>query len=210
MGEVCIRVLIFAFVVRQHLEKRNKNRLIPGIILINFIILLLSYSMAAAVDRDELRVKAGLDYFLSLLTADLDIADKKGDDGFLTLLLIYTDKKPETMEMAGILGSLKSIKGIPVRVEITDDLAMSSYRDKPPAGIFIAQPLGDKLSDVIYFAVNNGIVLFSPFQGDVEKGVLGGIHISDRVLPYINLSSMKSSGIHIKEFFIRISVTYDQ
>lgn len=210
MGKVCIRVLIFALVMRIHLKKRYKNRLIPGIILINFIIILLSYSMASAVDRDELRVKAGIDLFPSLLTADLDIADKKGDDGFLTLLLVYIDKKSETMEMARVLGSQKSIKGIPVRVEITNDLTMSSYRDKPPAGIFIAQPLGDKLSDVISYAVNNSIVLFSPFKGDVEKGVLGGIHISAKVLPYINLSSMKSSGIRIKNIFIRISVTYDQ
>ena len=191
------------------MKKRRKMRYTPGIIFINFIIILFSYSMAAAVDRGELRVRAGIDLFPSLLTADLDIAEKKGDDGFLTLLLLYRDNKPETREIARTLSSLKVIRGIPVRVEITNDATMSSFKDKPPAGIFIAQPLGDKLSDVVHYAVNNGVVLFSPFKGDVEKGVLGGIHISDRVLPYINLTSMKTSGIHIKKFFMRVSVKYE-
>ena len=189
------------------MKERKKNRFILSVILIN-IIILLSCRIAAAVGRDELRVQAGLDLFPSLLTADLDIADKKGDDGFLTLLLIYTDDRSQAMEMAQVLSSLKKIRKIPIRVEITNDLSMSSFKDSPPAGIFIAQPLGDKLSDVIYYAVNNGIVLFSPFKGDVENGVLGGIHISDRVLPYINISSMKSSGIRIKQFFMRVSVPY--
>lgn len=190
------------------MKKRSKKILIHGIIFINLIIILFSCSIAAAVDRDELRLKAGIDLFPSLLAADLDIAEKKGDDGFLLLLLIYRDNGSETQEIARVLTSLKTIRGIPVRVETTNDLTMSSYRDQPPAGIFITQPLDDKLSGVINYAVNNGIVLFSPFKGDVEKGVLGGIHISDRVLPYINVSSMKSSEIHIKQFFKRVSVSY--
>lgn len=189
------------------MKEQKKIRFILSIVLID-IIILLSCSMAGAVGRDELRVKAGLDLFPSLLTADLDIADKKGNDGFLTLLLIYTDDRSQVMKMAGVLGSLEKIRKIPIRVEITNDLTMSSFKDNPPAGIFIAQPLGDKLSDVVYYAVNNSIVLFSPFKGDVEKGVLGGIRISDRVLPYINISSMKSSGIRIKQFFMRVSVPY--
>jgi hypothetical protein len=112
--------------------------------------------------------------------------------------------------MSQRLCELKAIRNIPVRVEISNDLAMSAYADNPPAGIFILQPLGEKLPELIRFAVNKGIILFSPFQGDVEKGVLGGLHISDRVLPYINKSTMNSAGINIKQFFIRVSVIYGQ
>ena len=184
-----------------------KKRKRTGFIL--SIILLLTSSIAAAVDREELRIKAGLDLFPSLLSADLDIGEKKGEDGFLTLLLIYTDNRAGAMDMAGVLDSLKHIHGIPIRIVVTDDLTMGSFRDKIPAGIFITQPLKENLSNAVDYAVNKGVVIFSPFKGDVEKGVLGGIHISDRVLPYINLSSMKSSGIHIKQFFMRVSVSYE-
>ncbi|MBN2418570.1 MAG: hypothetical protein JXL81_04245, partial [Deltaproteobacteria bacterium] len=141
---------------------------------------------------------------------DLDIEKKKGEDGFLTILLVYKNNRSKATEMSRVLNSLEKIKDIPIRVEITDDLTLNSFKDKPPAGIFIAELLDDKLPDVVHYAVNNHIVLFSPFTGDVEKGVLGGIYISDRVLPYINLSSIKSSGIRIKQFFIRVSVKYGQ
>ena len=179
-------------------------------IIINFLIILLSSTIAGAgaVERDELRVNAGLDYFQSILTADLDIAEKKGDDGFLTLLLIYTDNRPQAEKMTRIISSLKEIKDIPIRVEITNDLTLSSFKDKPPAGIFITQPLENKLPDVVDYAVKNSIVLFSPFKGDVEKGVLGGIHISAKVRPYINLSAMKASKVRITKIFISVSETY--
>jgi hypothetical protein len=87
---------------------------------------------------------------------------------------------------------------------------MSEYADNPPAAIFLTQPLDERLPEIIKYAISRGIILFSPFQGDVEKGVLGGVHISDRVLPHINASTMKSAGINIKQFFMRVSVIYGQ
>jgi hypothetical protein len=165
---------------------------------------------AYSVERDELMVKAGLDLFPSLVTADLDIAEKKGSDKTLTLLLLYTDNRSQAISMSQTLGALKKIRDIPIRVEVSNDLTMSAYINNPPAGIFLTQPLYEKLSDVIKYAIDKGVILFSPFQGDVEKGVLGGLHISDRVLPYINKSTMKSAGINIKQFFMRVSVVYGQ
>ena len=191
------------------MKKRNIIRLILNIICTSHIIILLSFGIAAAIDRDELRVKAGLDLFPSLLTADLDIENKKGSDGFITILLVYTDNRTQATEMALALSQIEKIRNIPIRVEISNDLTMNSHKDRHPAGIYITQPLDEKLSEVVRFAIENGIVLFSPFKGDVEKGVLGGIYISDRVLPYINLASMESSGINIKKFFIKVSVSYE-
>lgn len=179
-------------------------------LLIFLVAMIFSGEGAYSVERDELRVNAGLDLFPSLLTADLDIAKKRGGDGTITLLLLYTDNRSQAISMARKLGELKAIRDIPVRVEVSNDLTMSTYAVNPPAGIFLTQPLDEKLSGIIRFAVNKGIILFSPFQGDVEKGVLGGLHISDRVLPYINKSTMKSAGINIKQFFIRVSVIYEQ
>ena len=191
------------------MKKRRTPAYIMGkISVICILMILLCSGNAAAVERDELRLNAGLDMFLSLLSADLDITKKQGNDGFLTLLLIYNDNKRKAQDLADTLGSLKKIREIPIRVEITDDITMSSYMDNPPAGIFITQPLGKKLPELIQYSVNKGIILFSPFRGDVEKGVLGGIHITDRVLPYVNSLSIKSSGIRIKKFFLRVSEIY--
>lgn len=188
-----------------------KNIVLPvrNILLVCLVLIIFSSQKAYPVERDELRVRAGLDLFPSLVTADLDIAGKKGDDGTLTLLLIYTDNRSQAISMSQRLGALKTIRNIPIRVEVSNDLTMNPYAANPPAGIFLTQPPGEKLHEIIRFAIDKGIILFSPFQGDVEKGVLGGLHISDRVLPYINKSTMKSAGINIKQFFMRVSVIYE-
>lgn len=180
-----------------------------NIFLLSIFLILTCCSLATAIGRDELRLKAGLDLFPSLIAADLEISKKQGDDGFLTLLLIYTDNKPQAMEMSRNLKALKKIRGLPIHIKITNDLTMDAFRDTPPAGIFLTQPLGNHLSGVIDYAINNGVILFSPFKGDVERGVMGGLHISDRLLPFINMSSIKSSGIRIKKFFMRVAIVYE-
>ncbi|MBN1904690.1 MAG: hypothetical protein JW927_06300 [Deltaproteobacteria bacterium] len=191
---------------------RIKNIIFPvrNILLACLALIMFTGEGVYSVESDELRVNAGLDLFPSLITADLDIAKKRGGDGTITLLLLYTDNRSQAISMSYKLGELKAIRNIPIRVEVSNDLTMSAYADNPLAGIFLTQPLDEKLSGVIRFAVNKGIILFSPFQGDVEKGALGGLYISDRVLPYINNSTMKAAGINIKQFFMRVSVIYGQ
>ncbi len=190
------------------LIKNKIRRTAWGSFLKKIVLLLLLCDTAGAVGRDELRVKAGLDLFPSLLTADLDISKKKGRDGYITIVLLYLDNKTRALDMAGQISRLKEIHGIPIHVDVTDDPAMSMYA-APPAGIFITQPLNSRLADVVDYAEKNSVILFSPFKGDVEKGVLGGLSISDRVLPYINKKTMESSKIQIKQFFMRVSVIYE-
>jgi hypothetical protein len=183
---------------------------VRNILLTCLAVMIFSGGSVYSVERDELRVRAGLDLFPSLVTADLDIAKKKGSDGTVTLLLIYTDNRAQAVSMSETLSALKTIRNIPIRVEVSNDLTMRVYTDNPPAGIFITQPLYERLPEIIKFAIDKGVILFSPYQGDVEKGVLGGLHITDRVLPYINKSTMNAAGINIKQFFMRVSVIYGQ
>ena len=190
------------------LGKRKNIKVTCSIILKVIFLLVLFYNTAGAVGRDELRLKAGLDLFPSLLTADLDIL-KKQEDGYLTIVFLYRDNRKQASMMAKDLAEMKKIREIPIRIEITDDPNMEMYKNKSPAGIFITQRLDNKLSNVVDYAVKNSVILFSPFKGDVEKGVMGGISISDRVRPYINKASMESSKIKIKQFYMRVSLIYE-
>ena len=45
--------------------------------------------------------------------------------------------------------------------------------------------------------------------GDVERGVLGGIKVESRVLPYVNAMAMKESKINLKPFFMKVAKTYE-
>jgi hypothetical protein len=143
------------------------------------------------------------------VAADQDIAGKYGPDGKLLLVLMYVDEKEAAEEMALYLAKIEHIRGIPIRVELTDDTSMKSYEDTPLAGIFLTQKLNAELEHVIGYGMEHHTIVLSPFEGDLERGVLGGIAISDRILPYVNMEAMRSWGIRIKGFFLRIAEQYE-
>ena len=162
-----------------------------------------------AQEWEEPRIWAGLDLFPSLVAADQDIAGKHGPDGKLLLVLMYVDEKEAAEEMALYLAKIEHIRGIPIRIELTDDTSMKSYEDTLLAGIFVTQRLYGELEYVIRYGMEHHTIVLSPFEGDVERGVMGGIAISDRILPYVNVEAMRSWGIRIKDFFLRIAEQYE-
>ncbi|NLA74546.1 MAG: hypothetical protein GX846_03575, partial [Deltaproteobacteria bacterium] len=107
----------------------KKNFILPvrNILLVCLAILLFSGQRPYPVERDELSLSAGLDLFPSLVAADLDITAKKGKEGTVTLLLFYTDNRARALSMLKTLGELKTIRSIPIRIEVSNDLTMSEY-----------------------------------------------------------------------------------
>ncbi|WP_208599517.1 hypothetical protein [Desulfospira joergensenii] len=172
-------------------------------------LLLLLCAHAWTLEIKDVRLNAGLDVFRSVLAADLDIRDKRGTDGALLLVLIYTNNKRLAETFARNLEEVRHIQKIPIRVELAVSNALIQYQNEPPAGIFLVQKIRDELNTVVNFGKKHHIIVFSPFKGDVEEGIVGGIHISDRLLPYINIEAMKASDIKIKPFFLRVSKHYD-
>jgi hypothetical protein len=170
-------------------------------------VLLLFPGALFAGDREERRVWAGLDLFPSLLAADEEIAEKQGPDGKLLLLLHYADDPSAAQEMAGRLEKIGNIRKIPIQVEVTASL--KDYDDTPVAGIFLTQKLSREFDGVIRYGTEHQIIVFSPFEGDVERGASGGIVVSDRILPYVNMETVRQSEIRIKSFFLRIAVAYE-
>ncbi|MDM8526280.1 hypothetical protein QUF80_23120 [Desulfococcaceae bacterium HSG8] len=171
------------------------------------IILLLIPSMLFAGGREEWRVSAGLELFPSLLAADMDIAGKQGEDGKLLLLLTYVNKEKKAKEMADFLENIGKIRRIPIRVEIATSL--EGYEKTRLAGIFLTQKIGSGLDAVLHYGKKQRVIIFSPFEGDVEYGASGGIVVSDRILPYINKKTLRLSGIRIKPIFLRIAEEYE-
>ena len=79
----------------------------------------------------------------------------------------------------------------------------------PNSTIFIVEPGDARLERLIDFASQQGVLLFSPYEGDVELGVNAGFKVTDKVLPLVNMDSLKRSKIQLKAFFLRIAVKYD-
>lgn len=171
-------------------------------------LLLLSAAFAHAGGREESRAWAGLDLFPSVLAADAEIVDKRGPDGELSLLILYQTDRELAEEMARRLARTGTIRGIPIRVEIARDPRPLHGTDPPPAGIFLAEPRIGDLDAVIQFGRENGRLVFSPFAGDVERGVPAGISVSDRILPLVNAEALEVFGLRLKPFFLRIAEVY--
>ncbi len=190
--------------VQRHTSLHTFPLLFFSLLILFFCTACPAYSVQAD-SLESQRIIVGLDLFPSLLAADKDIAVKAGPDGRLLLLLLYDTDKSRVLDFAGRLEKIGTIRGIPIRVELVRP-PISAHKKTPVAGVFVCERLPEELLDtVIQFGIHNHLIVFSPFKGDVEAGVLGGIFINDRILPYINKQTMELSGIRLKHFFIRVA-----
>jgi hypothetical protein len=156
------------------------------------------------------RAWAGLDLFPSFLAADADIAEKKRPDGALHLLLVYQNRQDLAESMRTHLKQVTKIHDIPTRITITGIDELGDEVEPSPAGIFLVERAGDEIEAVIRLGREHRAVVFSPFAGDVERGISSGMVITDRILPYVNVEAMRLSGIRIKPFFLRIAEQYGE
>ncbi|MCB1874484.1 MAG: hypothetical protein KDH88_00755 [Chromatiales bacterium] len=160
----------------------------------------------------ERRVELGFRLFRTLLSADQDLDKRVDSGGYLPLYLLYRDESEDAQRFGeGLRRQSAVLRGIPVRVEVVslDELLVGA---RPvPAGLYLGQPLFKReLRGLVEYGVANGVVVFSPFEGDVEKGALAGVAVESRVRPYINDTTLKRSGIRIKSFFLRVAKHYDE
>ena len=185
-------------------------------ITIILILLLTTSATFAADEAQERRIRSGLRLFGALLAADEDIATKTSSDGKLNILIIYaTDQKlaetfAKELEQLGRGKKQGTIRNMPIEVHISNDLSLTSFQKQPPAGIFLLETLqDDELKNVVQFGITNHVIVYSPIEGDVNRGVLGGLAIETRVRPYINVKTLRESKIQIKAFFLKVAKHYE-
>lgn len=178
------------------------------------LLLVLTFADGHALVADtysDRRVTVGLSLFRALLVADQDAEARVDAAGTLPVLVLYAEDKLQADGYAETLQQeLATIREHPTRV---DSIAFEAYlaRDEQaPLAIFIAERLtGSELESLVQSAIAGGVILFSPFEGDVEKGVLAGLSVQASVRPYINLKVLNETGVSIKPFYLRVARTYE-
>ena len=183
----------------------NQIRNICANIVVIMTILVFSSTNINSGEWADRRVWVGLDMFQSFLAADKNIKNKKDVDGKLQVVLVYYDRESLAKEMAYHLeNKVREIRGIPLKAEITTTNLLPDH--EITAGIFLCQKIEDKeiFDNVIQFGHDNEVITFSPFSGDVERG-MNGVYIADIILPYVNIDSINQSNIKLKKFFLKIS-----
>lgn len=164
---------------------------------------------ASAESFEDLRVRSGIKIFRVILKGDGGIADKKSGEE-LVLLLVGAEGAPARFsDLARDVQGAGNIANLPVTVRA---VAASTLGEQsgPVAGLFVAEPLGeDALRKTVQFGVDRHAISFSPFDGDVERGVLCGVSFEAKVVPFINLKTLKASGISLSPTVLKVAKTHD-
>lgn len=175
--------------------------------------LLVALAAAAASARadgyEERRVQTGLRLFRAMLAADIELPAKVGTDGELLILFVYTDDRHHAEGLAETFmkrgGAAEPIRGLAVRTESVPARALAAWPGSA-AGVFLAQsPSAADLAGVVRFGIQRRLVVYSPFEGHVESGVLGGLAIEAQVRPYVNLATLEASRVALKDFFLKVA-----
>ena len=196
----------------------NRMRPRPGLCLLASLagaLYALSPRQIAADAYQDRRAETGTKLFRALLAADLDLERKTTSDGRLLVLFFYTDDRKRAEERAKAFGkgatpeAVEPIRSLPVSLETTSDASFAQYPKRVPAGIFLAQaPDAATLRAIVRFGIANKVIVYSPFEGHVESGVLGGLAVEAQVRPYINEGTLTASNIRLKDFFLKVTKVY--
>ena len=166
-----------------------------------------------ADDLSDIRAQAGARLFRAFLSADVDVDKKTVENNQLLILFLYSDDKNRATSLAThFLGDNKdggTIRGLPLTVAYSSDASMASFKSRIPAGIFLSQPPNETMRKaVVKYGIEHHVIVYSPFEGDVENGVLGGLSVEAQVRPYVNLSTLAASNISLKPLFFKVTKVF--
>lgn len=160
-----------------------------------------------ADSNEDRRLRIGAKLFRTLLAADLGLEQRVDDDGRLRVLIV-TDDPDSSDEIVELIGggsesAEKTIRGIPLVIEFARELGT---QEALYAGVFIASNTAvQSVSRIAQWGIEQHTIVYSPFEGHVEQGVLAGLSVEARVRPYINNETLVASGIKLKPFFLQVA-----
>ncbi len=169
-----------------------------------------TFAPAVADTFTERRIIVGQKLFRTMLVSNLNYKNNISPEGRIYVDLLYQYDNEQAKKLAsGLTLELTAIHGVPV---IVRPLSITQYvhaQQVSSIGAFITEKIDrNSLQQVIVKGHKNQHILFSPFEGDVEKGVMAGLSVESRVRPYVNISALKHSNVEMKPFFIKVSKLY--
>lgn len=160
---------------------------------------------------NDKRAYVGLKLFRTLVSADLQLAEKATEQGALLLYVVYASNDNAALEyQQSLADSMPSLRNLPVTIKVISLAELMAGTVPRPTALFIAQQLNNtELSQLIGYGIAQQLIVFSPFEGDVEKGVLGGLSVEATVKPLINRQTLHASQLDIKSFYLKVAKFYE-
>jgi len=192
---------------RQSLPSRPRLSAWLGALLLVFGLGLVNATVQAD-SYDERRVRTGAKFFRALLAADLKLTEKAAGDGSVAVW-VYARRDQDIRAVLGAIapgaaGAQPTIRGVWVAASAIEQLPRDDAA--APVGIFLATPMSDAdFARLLQWSIDRHVIVYSPFEGDVERGAAAGMVIEAKVLPYVNLTTLEKSGIELGSFFLNVA-----
>lgn len=183
------------------------HRVLGGLLLGGLLLAIFLLPVAKALwQADEQRLHVGLKIFPAVLGALM--APIPGTRDSQTLVLVVSASPSAGATAVTALRRVEDIQGRLLLPHALPPRDMDDYRGPAPYGIFVASPETTP-SQLRAWSERHRTLVFSPFEGDVEAGAVAGLHVSDRILPYINLAQARRAGVEFKPFFLKVARIHD-
>jgi hypothetical protein len=175
--------------------------------------LLISLPLGAIGDTfHERRAQVGLKLFRTFVSANQNIDQYLDAKGQLLIGVLHASTNRATAEryQKVLLATMPAIRQHPSRIETLSLTALLQHQGSP-AAIFVSDKLSaDERSQLVDFSIRHRLAVFSPFEGDVESGILGGLSVEAKVRPLVNIKTLNASGIPLKNFYLSVSRRYEK
>jgi hypothetical protein len=182
---------------------RRLLHLLP--VLLVWLCCALAIANVSADSRDDRRMRAGARLLRSLLAAEVGIEQKVADDGRLKVLVLGA-RNHNSDEVKRLIApsdaTPANIRGTPLIVEQASRLGQPENL----AAIFLTEPLSSaEFQSLMQYANTHGVLVFSLFEGHVERGAHAGLSVEAKVRPYVNARALAAGKISLKPFFMRVA-----
>jgi hypothetical protein len=180
---------------------------VNGLLMISAFLLCTNTFASTAL---QARIQIGLNLLPSVISSNT-IFTLDGDDKThpVTIYVIYNVNDNIASEASAKLSRIKNIRGHQLIIKSISIKQVSKIETDSYTALIIIEPMRESLDQLISFSIQRQLLFFSPFKGDVKKGVMAGYEVTNKVLPAVNLTALNEAKIRLKAFFLRIAVTHD-
>jgi len=187
-----------------------------------FLLFLFTANTAEALTQEtERRMNIGLNLFPNIISVDTHIKNKLDKSDSLKILFVIRSKKQKGQDLLQrFIKKVKTIRKITIKtqlISLSDFLAEQLAVPLPNknnesfvSALFVVEPLPDsELRALIDAAVKLHIMVFSPFKGDIERGVTAGLFVGSKIRPYLNMHTITRSNITFHPLFLKLARKYE-
>ena len=174
------------------------------------IFCLLPLSTTLASNDISPRLKIGKSLLPAIIAANKDLVSFLDKDNSLTVYIVYQDNNILATALENEFSRSTGIQKYSVKYKSISHIELMQNPSVKAAALFLVEPARENLKQIINLSFKTGTILFSPFKGDIERGVATGFQVTDKVLPMVNLTSLRRSRVNLKAFFLRIAVKYEK